>query len=989
MPVVLIVSLLFSLAAPMTATAPTVIAPDGDASIQQAVTLVNSRATAAVSPAHEPFDDPEHAAILSKAYSIQVPFMENKGQVNSADVRFYANTLGGTIFVEENGTLTYNFPFEGKGGVAIKEIVTDKLVTVEGLTRSSTEINYFKGGNKRDWKTGIPSYESISMSAIYEGIDLTLVAHRNNVEKIFTISPGATSDSVRIKIAGAKGLKVTEKGELELRTALGPVRYTKPLAYQRAGGKETAVQVAYVAYEGNSYGFEVGDYDRSRPLVIDPLVASTFIGGAGLDDGMSIALGPSGDVYVTGLTYSSDYPTTAGVYDESFNGVRDVFISRLDSNLTSLLESTFMGGSSDDTPYDIALDGSGDIYVTGVASADFPTTSGAYDEVHNGGGSDVFVSKLDGSLSSLLASTFIGGGNDEQGSSIAFDGSGNVYVLGHSDSSDYPTTPGAYDQSHNGGLDIVVSKLDGSLTSLLASTFIDGSGWAVGEGIVVDGVGDVYITGSSGCYGCVPYPTTPGAYDQSFNGDMDVFVSKLDGSLSSLLASTFIGGPNRDWPNSIAIDETGDVYVAGLTGRSAGYPTTAGAYDESYNGDWEGFVSRLDGSLSFLLASTIIGAGGDERGGVMAIGASGEIYVALRTTSPDYPTTSGAYDEVHNGGPDIAVSKLDGDLSSLLASTFIGGGGADAAISIAIDGSGKIYVTGYTDSPDYPTTPGAYDETANGGRDVFVSRLDCDLSAGVGPDDQSKQQRHCINTMNKNMLKVASRQGKEVLTCIKNGSKGRLDPQTIEECLTADSKGKVAKAKRKTIAKAQSDCAVLPDFGPTNPNTVNDAAVQKELGLIHAIFDFDLDSVIVDQKDPHRPFTSKCQQKVASQVKKCQDTKLRGFNECKMLALKNRDVAAADLEACIFVDLEGDVAKACIDKVRAQVRSHCVLKEVDLADAFPGIGLSDPNALVDALDQRVECLSCLALNEADALKKDCDLVDDGIDNESCPPVASP
>jgi hypothetical protein len=236
--------------------------------------------------------------------------------------------------------------------------------------------------------------------------------------------------------------------------------------------------------------------------------------------------------------------------------------------------------------------------------------------------------------------------------------------------------------------------------------------------------------------------------------------------------------------------------------------------------------------------------------------------------------------------------------------------------------------------------------------------------------------------MNKNMLKVASRQGKEILTCIKNGSKGRLDPQTIEECLTADNKGKVAQTRRKT----QSDgakCAEPPDFGATDPNTVNDAAVQKELGLIHAIFGQDLDSVIVGRKDPNRPFTSKCQQKVASKVKKCQDTKLRGFNECKKLALKNRDVEAADLEACIFVDPEGEVAKACVDKVWAQVRSHCVRKEVDLTLAFPGIGLSDPNGLVDELDRTVECLACLAVNEADALARDCDLVDDGVDNDSC------
>jgi hypothetical protein len=247
----------------------------------------------------------------------------------------------------------------------------------------------------------------------------------------------------------------------------------------------------------------------------------------------------------------------------------------------------------------------------------------------------------------------------------------------------------------------------------------------------------------------------------------------------------------------------------------------------------------------------------------------------------------------------------------------------------------------------------------------------------------SKKQQHCINTLNKDFQKVASKQGKEVLTCIKNGSKGRLDPQTIEECLTADNKGKVGQAMDKTRADGSKKCTEPPDFGPTDPNTVNSAAVQKELDLFHAIFGLDLDSVIVDAKDPNRPFTSKCQQKVASKVKKCQDTKLKVFNECKKTVLRDA-VEAADLEACIFLDSKEEVARACIDKVRAQVRSHCVRKEVDLTLAFPGIGLSDPNGLVDELDRTVECLSCLALNEADALDQDCDAVDDGAVNGTCP-----
>ncbi|OOP56041.1 MAG: hypothetical protein AYP45_11405 [Candidatus Brocadia carolinensis] len=271
-------------------------------------------------------------------------------------------------------------------------------------------------------------------------------------------------------------------------------------------------------------------------------MASTYLGGTHTETGYSITLDRSGNVYVAGLTYSSDFPTTSGAYDTSWNSWNsdsDVFISKLDGGLTSLLASTYLGGSSSDVGLSLALDTSGNVYVAGfTGSTDFPTTSGAYDTSWNGV-DDVFVSKLDGGLTNLLASTYLGGSSSDGGFSLALDTSGNIYVTGLAVSPDFPTTGGAYDTSFNGGYDAFVSKLNNGLTSLLASTFLGGSGRNHGASITLDTSGNVYVAGFTGS---TDFPTTSGAYDTSWNGVDDVFISKLDGGLTSLLASTYLGG---------------------------------------------------------------------------------------------------------------------------------------------------------------------------------------------------------------------------------------------------------------------------------------------------------------------------------------------------------------------------------------------------------------------------------------------------------------
>ena len=332
---------------------------------------------------------------------------------------------------------------------------------------------------------------------------------------------------------------------------------------------------------------------------------------------------------------------------------------------------------------------------------------------------------IDPALQVLSASTLIGGKNFEVGFSVALDKSGNVYVAGHTASSDYPASPGGYVRYYQGGYrDVFISKLDGSLTRLLASTFLGGESSDLAFSLIMDASGDVYVTGSTNS---TDFPTTSGAYDKNHNGYADVFVSKLNGSLSVLWASTFLGGYNDDTAYSVCRDVSGNLCLTGAT-YSNDFPTTSGAYDKVQSGNKDAFISKLDGSLSTLVASTYLGGWLSEGGDGIATDASGNIYVAGDTFSSDFPTTSGAYDTTYNQGYDLFLSRLDGSLATLLASTYLGGKKDEYCGSIVMDASGNLYVTGYTSSSNFPTVRGAYDRKLGGNMDAFVSRLNGSLS---------------------------------------------------------------------------------------------------------------------------------------------------------------------------------------------------------------------------------------------------------------------
>lgn len=580
--------------------------------------------------------------------------------------------------------------------------------------------NFFLGNDPGRWRTDVRSYEEIVYRDLWPGVDLVFRNHGGELTYEFV----GAGPSIKPQFLYEGAEPATGGSRVIVETPLGRIVGIPPAPDESVGRFELG---------GSDSCAEVGG-ERDNPSA---LLWSTFLGGSSTDEGRFVALDASGNPVVTGRTSSPDFPTTSGAYDTSYNnGDDDVFVAKLSSSGTDLLWGTFLGGSGSGTEQGIALvlDSMANPVVTGKTfSSDFPTTSGAYDESYNGE-EDVFVAKLSSSGSDLLWSTFLGGSYDDfeyPELGLALDASENPVVTGGTSSSDFPTTPGAYDTSHNGSRDAFVAKLSSTGSNLLWSTFLGGSTDDAACALAVDDSGNLAVAGYAGWSG---FPTTPGAYDTSHNGALDVFVAMLSGTGSILFWSTFLGGTAEDVGNALALDDSGNPVVAGYT-RSTDYPTTLGAYDESHNGNYDTFLAKLSSSGSSLLWSTYLGGSSNDWLNALTLDAPGDPVVTGSTNSSDFPTTPGAYDESYNGGEDAFVARLSSSGSNLLWSSFLGGSGNDAGFALASDGSENSVVTGISSSSDFPTTPGAYDESSSGA-DAFVTKL-ASTPSGSGAPDQT------------------------------------------------------------------------------------------------------------------------------------------------------------------------------------------------------------------------------------------------------------
>jgi hypothetical protein len=415
-------------------------------------------------------------------------------------------------------------------------------------------------------------------------------------------------------------------------------------------------------------------------------------------------------------------------------------IANPQSGASDLLYSTFLGGSGNDWGNDIAVDGAGSAYVTGeTRSSDFSTTAGAFDRSHNGSG-DAFVVKMNAAGTGLAYATFLGGSSGERSYGIAVDGAGSAHVTGRTESSNFPTTAEAFDRSHNGDRDAFVVKVNAGGTELVYATFLGGSGGDSSFGIVVDGAGSAHVTGRTYSSN---FPTTAEAFDRNHNGDRDAFVVKVSAGGTELVYATFLGGSGGDGGRGIVVDGAGSAYVTGYT-KSFDFPTTAGAFDTSYNGGDDTFAVKVNAGGTGLAYATFLGGSGEDEGDAIVVDGAGSAYVTGLTFSSDFPTTAGAFDTSYGGGDcpeepchDAFVVKVNAGGTDLVYATFLGGSDEEEGRGIVVDGAGSAYVTGNTSSSDFPTTAGAFDTSYNGNGDAFVANLTFQVVGTVTPSGGS------------------------------------------------------------------------------------------------------------------------------------------------------------------------------------------------------------------------------------------------------------
>ncbi len=808
--------------------------------------------------------------------NLAMPFIENNGQVN-AQVAFYAPTFAGTAFVTRKGALVLSLPSQpGKnktGGWTLVEAPLGGATPVlRGVHPTAAHVNIFQGGQRSHWQSNLKTYAAIGLGEVWPGVDYSLRAHGNNVERLFTVQPGAAASAIHMQVKGVSGLRVRE-GRLVAETQRGPVTLSQPRAWQRIGGKRLPVKVSYTI-SAHDYGFRLGDYDHSLPVVIDPVIRTTYLGGSnGTSNATAMQVQSSnGNIYLAGSTTSASFPGTTGGAQPAPAGAKDAFVAELSADLSQLIQATYLGGGNDDSATALAIAPTGtpmagDVYVAGTTqSTNFPGATGGAQPTCGGGATacpntgDAFISVLSPDLKTLIQSSYLGGSNFDNGEAIAIAPSsaatsGNVYLVGRTLSTDFPfVTGGAQPQpASTTNYQGFVASFNPGLTSVNQASYLGGSGvngaYAVTVAPSPATSGLVYVAGatSSTDFPCSnaggPAPAggacassaVSGAQATS-GGAFDAFAAELNPGLTQLLQSSYLGGADVDSADVIRVapsgtGQAGQIFVGGLT-YSTNFPGVAGNAQPQLGGtnNSDGFVARLSPDLTSLGSATYLGGTSNDE--VQALAFTGSnIYAAGTTSSQDFPCTSptgpdptggacvtqhaGAIYRFGNGSSsDGFVALLGAGLSSFAQATYMGGSGTDNVTGVSLAPaastfSGDVVVGGNTTSANLPATSGAAQPAATGSGDAFV--------AAISPDLQSPEVTLDVSASGPGTVDVGKNLTMTVTVTNKSTQNAASDVHIQESLNSSTSTGKLLYV---SVTASQGTCIEQNQFVDCNLGTV-------------------------------------------------------------------------------------------------------------------------------------------------------------------------
>ena len=633
---------------------------------------------------------------LRHAYGrLPLAFERNQGQTD-ARVAYLARGPGYSLFL--TGTEAV---FSLKRGHADVDVLRMSLeganpaATISAHQRQAGDSQYFRGSDASGWTRDVARYGKVRYSGVYPGVDLLYYGNQQQLEYDFIVAPGSDPGRIVLDFDGSRARHLDAGGNLVLATARGSVTQRKPVAYQEINGRRLPVAAEYRLLADHRVGFRLGAYDRRHALVVDPVFEySGSLDGSLHDWGYSIAVDRVGNAYVTGTTQSADFPVTeTGPFPDKGD---EVFVAKINATGDGLYYSVYLGGTMDEVGRALAVDASGNVYVTGYTrSSDFPLVGPI--QATNNGFDDVFVSKINANGSALVYSTLLGGTSFDQAYGIALDASRNAYVVGTTQSANFPVQAARQPSNGGGGnRDAFVSKLNANGSALVYSTYHGGANSDYGNAIAVDAGGAAYITGETDS---TNFPVV-GARQASKAPFVDAYLSKFNPSGSALVYSTYQGGDSYDRGHGVAVDASGSAYLTGETDSNdfpvfkalqpaPGQVTTADA-----------FVSKYTPAGNAFAYSTYLGGTGHDYGYAIAVDRSGNAHVAGDTRSGNFPTMAALQPSSSGDGYDAFASKLNAAGAGLVWSTYLGGNtDREYARSLALDAPGNVYLAGYEEDP--------------------------------------------------------------------------------------------------------------------------------------------------------------------------------------------------------------------------------------------------------------------------------------------------